>query len=76
MVLELQSFTSREQVEEEEVQIPSPQITLVEADERYGRFNVEPLEKGYGMTLGNPLRRVLYGSLTGTAVRFFCVAPV
>ena len=68
MVLELQSFTSREQEEEEEEQIPSPQITIVEADERYGRFNVEPLEQGYGMTLGNPLRRVLYSSLTGTAV--------
>ena len=68
MVIEIQSFTSGEQVEEEEEKIPSPQITLVETDERYGRFNVEPLEKGYGMTLGNPLRRVLYSSLTGTAV--------
>ena len=76
MVLELQSFTSREQVEEEEEQIPSPQITVVEADERYGRFNIEPLEKGYGMTLGNPLRRVLYGSLTGTAVTWVKIEGV
>lgn len=68
MVLELQSFTSREQIEEEEEKIPSPQITVIDADERYGKFTVEPLDQGFGMTLGNPLRRVLYSSLTGTAV--------
>ena len=68
MVLELQSFTSREQIEEEEEKIPSPQITVIDADERYGKFAVEPLDQGFGMTLGNPLRRVLYSSLTGTAV--------
>lgn len=34
----------------------------------YGRFVVKPLEKGYGVTLGNSLRRVLLSSLTGSAV--------
>ena len=68
MVLELQRFAAPTLEEEEEEQIPSPQITVEEADDKYGRFTVEPLEKGYGMTLGNPLRRVLYSSLMGTAV--------
>jgi DNA-directed RNA polymerase subunit alpha len=43
------------------------------SDERYGRFVVEPLERGFGITLGNSLRRVLLSSLQGaavTAVRF------
>ena len=34
----------------------------------YGKFTVRPLERGYGLTLGNSLRRVLLGSLQGTAV--------
>ena len=68
MVLELQRFAAPTPEEEEEEQIPSPQITVEESDEKYGRFTIEPLEKGYGMTLGNPLRRVLYSSLMGTAV--------
>ena len=78
MVLELQSFTSPEQAEEEEEKIPSPQITVVEADERYGRFNIEPLEKGYGMTLGNALRRILLSSMPGCAIveAVFAIWPV
>lgn len=36
--------------------------------DRYGEFVVEPLPRGYGVTLGNPLRRVLLSSITGTAV--------
>jgi DNA-directed RNA polymerase subunit alpha len=40
----------------------------VELTEDYGRFVVEPLERGYGITLGNSLRRVLLSSLPGTAV--------
>jgi len=38
------------------------------SDPTYGKFVVEPLEKGYGVTLGNALRRVLLGSITGAAV--------
>lgn len=68
MVLELQRFNTSTPEEDEEELIPGPQITVEEADDKYGRFVVEPLEKGYGMTLGNPLRRVLYSSLMGTAV--------
>jgi DNA-directed RNA polymerase subunit alpha len=45
-----------------------PVIQVVEANDRYGKFTVEPLGKGFGTTLGNPLRRVLLNSITGTAV--------
>ena len=68
MVLEFQGVTTREAPEVEEEVIPPPQISIVEADDRYGMFVIEPLDPGFGITLGNPLRRVLYGSLQGTAV--------
>ncbi len=45
-----------------------PNVECVESNENYGRFVAEPLEKGFGITLGNSLRRVLLGSLTGAAV--------
>lgn len=50
--------------------IEKPKIDSVEIqdDKRYGRFVVEPLERGYGMTLGNSLRRILLSSLPGAAV--------
>ena len=50
--------------------IEKPRIDTAEitADGRYGRFVVEPLERGYGNTLGNSLRRVLLSSLPGVAV--------
>ncbi len=68
MVLEFQGVTTREVPEVEEEVIPPPQISIVEADDRYGMFVIEPLDPGFGLTLGNPLRRALYGSLQGTAV--------
>ncbi len=37
-------------------------------DNRYGKFVVEPLERGYGITLGNSLRRIMLSSLPGAAV--------
>ncbi len=45
-----------------------PNITCVEATATFGRFIAEPLEKGFGLTLGNSLRRVLLGYLPGAAV--------
>jgi len=68
MVLDLNSLMGREMIEEEEEPIPSPQIEVETADDRYGKFVIEPLEPGYGVTLGNPLRRVLYSGLEGTAI--------
>ena len=45
-----------------------PKIECVESRDNYGRFVAEPLEKGFGATLGNSLRRVLLGYLPGAAV--------
>ncbi|MCK9524388.1 MAG: DNA-directed RNA polymerase subunit alpha [Limnochordia bacterium] len=50
------------------IEIEKPRIDQVELTENYGRFVVEPLERGYGITLGNALRRILLSSLPGTAV--------
>lgn len=52
------------------IEIEKPRIECVEALENgsYGKFVVEPLERGYGTTLGNSLRRILLSSLPGTAV--------
>lgn len=52
------------------IEIEKPRIEVVEldADGRYGKFVVEPLERGYGITLGNSLRRILLSSLPGAAV--------
>ncbi|MBI4304192.1 MAG: DNA-directed RNA polymerase subunit alpha [Chloroflexi bacterium] len=45
-----------------------PKVECVESREDYGRFTAEPLEKGFGITLGNAMRRVLLGHLQGAAV--------
>jgi len=45
-----------------------PKIDCVESGDNFGRFQAEPLEKGFGVTLGNALRRVLLGYLPGAAV--------
>ncbi len=52
------------------IEIEKPRIEAVDAasDGTYGKFIVEPLERGYGTTLGNSLRRVLLSSLPGVAV--------
>ncbi|MFO7310890.1 MAG: DNA-directed RNA polymerase subunit alpha [Bacillota bacterium] len=50
------------------LEIEKPRIETVEATNTYGKFVVEPLERGYGITLGNSLRRVLLSSLPGAAV--------
>jgi len=52
------------------IEIEKPKIECVEIseDNSYGKFVVEPLERGYGITLGNSLRRILLSSLPGVAV--------
>ncbi|HSI66215.1 MAG TPA: DNA-directed RNA polymerase subunit alpha [Planococcus sp. (in: firmicutes)] len=52
------------------LEIEKPKIETVEIDNsaKYGKFVVEPLERGYGTTLGNSLRRILLSSLPGAAV--------
>ncbi len=51
------------------LEIEKPKIECVEASEdgTYGKFVIEPLERGYGITLGNSLRRILLSSLPGGA---------
>ena len=51
-----------------EIEKPSLVIDEISPDGRYGKFVWEPLERGYGITLGNSLRRVLLSSLSGMAV--------
>lgn len=52
------------------IEIEKPRIEIIELsdDDNYGKFAVEPLERGYGVTLGNSLRRIMLSSLPGVAV--------
>ncbi len=50
------------------IEIEKPQIERVESDEKYGEYEIAPLERGYGITLGNSLRRILLSSLPGVAI--------
>ena len=50
------------------IEIKKPRIECIEtpADSSYGKYIIEPLERGYGKTLGNSLRRVVLSALPGT----------
>lgn len=76
MVIDYQAYTLSDMDSEEEEIVVSPEIKQVDEGVRYGKFEIEPLEPGYGMTLGNPMRRVLYGSLTGSAVTWVKIEGV
>ena len=60
------------------VEIEKPRIKCIEnpGDVSYGQYVVEPLERGYGTTLGNALRRILLSSLPGTAVTSIKISGV
>ena len=60
------------------VEIEKPRITCIDTpeDPSYGKYVVEPLERGYGMTLGNSLRRILLSSLPGYAATSIKIAGV
>ena len=60
------------------IEIEKPRIDCIEnpGDTSYGKYVVEPLERGYGTTLGNSLRRILLSSLPGTAVTSIKIAGV
>lgn len=47
---------------------PNIEVVEISEDKKYGKFVVEPLERGYGITLGNSLRRIMLSSLPGAAV--------
>ena len=50
------------------IEIEKPQIERIESDDSYGKFVISPLERGYGTTIGNSLRRIMLSSLPGAAV--------
>lgn len=50
------------------IEIEKPRVERLESDENYGRYEISPLERGYGTTLGNSLRRILLSSLPGAAL--------
>ena len=58
------------------IEIEKPQIECIETpgDDSYGKYVVEPLERGYGTTLGNALRRIMLSSLPGTAATSIKIA--
>ena len=56
--------------------IPKIEIAEMSEDKKYGRFVVEPLERGYGTTLGNSLRRIMLSSLPGAAVSQVKFSPI
>ncbi len=60
------------------IEIEKPRIECIEtpSDSSYGKYIIEPLERGYGTTLGNSLRRVLLSSLPGTAATSIKIAGV
>ena len=65
-MLEIDSFAIESPIIEEKEIVPA--INVVEGTETYGKFEVQPLERGYGMTLGNPVRRALLSSIEGAAI--------
>jgi DNA-directed RNA polymerase subunit alpha len=60
------------------IEIEKPKVDIIELSEdyRYGKFVIEPLERGYGITIGNALRRILLSSLPGAAVNAIKVEGV
>jgi DNA-directed RNA polymerase subunit alpha len=51
-------------------------VVMLEADDKYGKFEFRPLEPGYGITIGNPLRRILLSSLEGYAINTIRITGV
>ena len=64
------------EIQDEEPSVPSPEIKVLETAEEYGKFSVEPLQRGFGTTIGNPLRRALLSSIPGTAITWVKIEGV
>jgi len=56
--------------------IALPKVEFIEGNETYGRFVAEPVEKGFGVTLGNAMRRVLLSSLPGAAITWVMIEGI
>jgi DNA-directed RNA polymerase subunit alpha len=61
---------------ESEPEIPTPSIRVIESNETYACVALEPLERGFATTVGNPLRRLLLSSIQGTAVTWVKIEDV
>ena len=75
MVIKLEAFipigvTSKL---DSEVTTPNPRVYMIEMSDTYGRCGLEPLERGYATTIGNPIRRVLLNSIPGLSVTWIRV---
>jgi len=53
-----------------------PEIRILESEDTYGKVAIEPLQQGYGITIGNPLRRILLSSIEGTAITWIKIDDV
>ena len=53
-----------------------PSIHIMESDDTYGKVAVEPLQRGFGLTIGNPLRRILLSSTNGSAITWVKIEDV
>ena len=51
-------------------------VIMLEADDKYGKFEFRPLEPGFGITVGNALRRILLSSLEGYAINTIRISGV
>ena len=51
-----------------EPEVITPEIKVAQADDTYAKFYIEPLERGHGTTIGNPVRRILLSSIDGSAI--------
>src|SRR5271170_4259082 len=58
------------------MELTLPKIQTLEKNGTYGKFVVEPLERGYGVTLANSLRRVLLSSIPGAAITYVKIDKV
>ncbi len=67
-MLNLMEKLSLNTTQDNSIKLPIPSAKCIEAVNNYGKFLAEPLEPGYGITLGNALRRVLLSSLPGAAI--------
>ena len=71
-----QPFDSQEEAFEEIITLPDPTIKKIAETETYGKYSIEPFAKGFGITLANPIRRVLYSSLQGSAITWIKIDQI
>ena len=72
----LETFVLAPPPPEGPLETPKPDIHVLEAGDTYGKFAVEPLQRGFGLTIGNPLRRILLSSTNGSAITWVKIEDV